>query len=147
MIELLHRTNIKQEGRRDYYWEAKCLIPSCGNLFLVTKSNSKKQKSCGCIKKSGEHIRKIPKNVKGLYLTWSSMKSRCNNPNRSNYKYYGARGVTVCKKWSSSYLDFIKDMGPRPKGFTLERIDNNGNYEPSNCKWSTWKEQSSNKRK
>lgn len=80
------------------------------------------------------------------YKVWANMKSRCNNPNAHNYHNYGARGIKVCERWMNSYNDFISDMGRRPDGLTLGRIDNNGNYEPSNCRWETWSQQLSNRR-
>jgi DNA-binding XRE family transcriptional regulator len=79
------------------------------------------------------------------HKSWCMMKSRCNNPNYNRYKDYGGRGIAYCKEWES-FENFLRDMGERPKGTTLDRIDNNGNYELSNCKWSTPKEQMSNKR-
>lgn len=79
------------------------------------------------------------------YMSWMSMKSRCNNPNNVSYKNYGGRGITVCKRWYN-FKNFYEDMGQKPNGLSLDRIDNDGNYEPSNCKWSTWVEQNNNKR-
>jgi len=82
--------------------------------------------------------------VKETYNSWEAMKKRCNNPNTSNYHRYGGRGITVCKRWNK-FENFLKDMGKRPTEKTLDRINNDGNYEPSNCKWSTISEQSSNR--
>jgi hypothetical protein len=79
------------------------------------------------------------------YSIWTSMKSRCNNPNDKDYAYYGGKGVKVCQKWQDSFEDFMKDMGPRPKGFTIERLNNDGNYEPRNCKWVSRADQSRNR--
>jgi hypothetical protein len=73
------------------------------------------------------------------------MIQRCNNPKATNYKYYGGRGITVCDRWHS-FINFLADMGERPAGMTLDRIDVNGKYEPSNCRWTTSSEQQQNKR-
>jgi hypothetical protein len=80
------------------------------------------------------------------YQSWSHMKTRCQNPNCLAYKYYGGRGITVCNAWQK-FENFFADMGERPEGLTLDRRDNDGNYEPGNCKWSTKKEQQNNRRK
>lgn len=76
------------------------------------------------------------------------MKQRCINPNHPKFKYYGGRGIEVCERWleENGYNNFLKDMGERPDNFTLDRIDNNGNYEPSNCRWVPMSIQSLNKR-
>jgi len=81
-----------------------------------------------------------------LMNIWDSMLSRCYNKNNESYKYYGELGVTVCSRWRYFFTNFVEDMGPRPEGYTLERKNPFGNYEPDNCEWATRKEQANNKR-
>jgi hypothetical protein len=84
--------------------------------------------------------------VTRTYRTWVAMKFRCSNPAASDFRYYGGRGISVCERWIK-FENFLEDMGERPAGRTLDRVDNEGNYEPANCRWATWKEQSLNKRR
>ena len=80
------------------------------------------------------------------YVSWAAMKSRCLRKNHVAFKYYGGRGITICHEWKDSFVNFYSDMGPRPEGRSLDRIDVNGNYDASNCCWSTAAEQLQNSR-
>ena len=81
-----------------------------------------------------------------LYPIWWQMKQRCNNPNNTRYSAYGARGISVCQRWLHSFANFLADMGERPAGLTLDRIDTNGDYTPDNCVWSDERTQLRNRR-
>lgn len=125
-------------------------ICDCGNIKDIGISNvaNGKSKSCGCISK--EIHRKL-KTIHGKsktpeYRSWCSIKERCYNKKNNRYYRYGGRGIVICDRWLNSFENFISDMGERPSAeYSIERINNDGNYEPSNCKWATIEEQASNK--
>jgi hypothetical protein len=126
-----------------------CLC-ECGNTKYVSYSNISRTKSCGCYRiEHGKNTKthgaagKTGTRTKA-YSIWTNMKSRCTNTNLNKYKYYGGRGITYCKEWNK-FENFLKDMGNPNNGMTLDRINNNGNYEPLNCRWISMMDQAKNK--
>jgi len=128
---------------RSKHWLCRC---ECGRersleVHYVVRG---KIRSCGCLggethghARHGAHTR--------TYRSWASMIQRCTNPKATGFRYYGGRGITVCESWNS-FANFLADMGDRPIGKTLDRMDNDGNYEPGNCRWATRLQQNRNQR-
>jgi hypothetical protein len=124
-------------------WLCDC---ACGRTTIVSghKLASGETRSCGCLRI--KHGKAKLRNRSPEYVTWLDMKAPCADPKHISYKNYGGRGITVCPEWLRCFPAFYRDIGPRPPGMTLDRIENNGNYEPGNCKWSTRTEQNHNAR-
>lgn len=129
-------------------WYAVC---DCGTeIYLYGASMvTGRTQSCGClqlerIRESGARHRKHGLFGTATWGTWVSMVNRCRNPKYASYRAYGQVGITVCDRWLD-IKNFYEDMGPRPPGTTLDRIDNDGNYEPGNCRWATAKVQTRNR--
>jgi hypothetical protein len=126
----------------------------CGNEVTVNGSDLQtgNNVSCGCFrttrigKVNYKHGAASKNDLTGAYRSWRAMKDRCHNEDNINFKAYGARGVKVCDRWIESFENFFADMGERPEGQSLDRIDVNGDYEPANCRWASVTEQARNQR-
>ena len=131
-------------------WLCRC---DCGSDHVVVGANlrSGNSQSCGCLQREEAGARALTHGhaagvgVSPTYQTWTGMIQRCTNPERKHWERYGGRGISVCTEWAASFESFLADMGERPEGTSIDRIDGNGNYEPGNCRWATPAEQEANK--
>jgi len=137
------------DSKRNALWNCVC---DCGTTIVVRGCDivNHNRVSCGCLNDSRTsqlHGHAVGRKRTPTYYSWRAMKARCINPNHESFKDYGGRGITIHTEWITSFAQFLADMGDRPVGMTLDRIDCNGNYEPANCKWSTISEQNANQRR
>lgn len=133
----------RKDFRHERYWNCKC---DCGSLIVVKGCHLRNgnTKGCGCLR--GVKIKHGGANS-SEYRIWIAIKSRCLNKNNTAYHHYGGRGIKICSEWQNNFDTFIRHVGKRPTSkHSLDRKDNDGDYEPGNVKWATQYEQSRNKR-
>jgi len=134
------------QKQRSLYWKCLC---DCGNQSVVCSKRLKKgeTKSCGCFRIDAAKTKTLThgRSKTKVYGVWNAMKMRCYNPLVEQYKNYGDRGIRVCYRWMT-FENFYADMGDPPLGMSIDRIANDGHYEPENCRWTTMKEQRANQR-
>lgn len=136
---------VGQTASREWRWSCRC---DCGSERIVTGALLRlgRTVSCGCYRDERALAvnTKHGKSQTRTFRIWRCMRDRCSNPKNASFNRYGARGISVCPEWATSFATFLADMGECPRGLSIERNDNDGNYEPGNCRWATAQEQQGN---
>lgn len=145
-LRVIDQSDLRYKGQ--VVWNCRC---DCGSIYRVASHllRSGGVRSCGCLRidsikeRFATHGHNRNRKPSRTYISWAAMRARCEDPSRDTFRLYGGRGIRVCRRWIK-FENFLKDMGQRPVGMTIERKNGDGNYTPSNCKWATQKEQMAN---
>lgn len=122
----------KKSNRLRTTWDCKCVCGSLVSGVLTTNLQRGNSTSCGCSRTQHNHT--LHRTKTPTYSTWNAMRTRCENPCHASFKNYGAKGIEVCERWKT-FTNFLEDMGERPDGHEIHRLDQEKGYEPGNCEW------------
>lgn len=144
-LTVLGRSDMSRPGYERLRCMCECGVEAHPHIHNLRRG---KTKSCGCIARDPIVRRAVKHGLSNTptYISYRQMLARCLNPNAHAYKRYGGAGIYICERWIESFQNFLSDMGERPLGTSLDRIDNNGHYEPGNCRWATEIQQQRNRR-
>jgi hypothetical protein len=144
---VIKRVENTPQGQAQWLCHCECGTEKILKSIIIRRGISR---SCGCLRRelviaSNTEHGHATNGISPTYHSWAGMIARCTNPKNSRYKDWGGRGIKVCERWRK-FKNFLADMGQKPTGMSLDRINNDGDYRPDNCRWATWKEQNHNRR-